>query len=33
MKKFEIPEIEVEKFEVEDVVTTSGGNEWETPIG
>ena len=23
MKKFEIPEIEVKKFEVEDVITTS----------
>lgn len=26
MKKFEIPEIEVTKFAVEDVITTSGGN-------
>lgn len=32
MKKFETPEIEVEKIEVEDVITTSG-NDWETPIG
>ena len=33
MKKFEVPEIEVEKIEVEDVITASGGNDWETPIG
>lgn len=26
MKKFEMPEIQVEVFSVEDVVTTSGGN-------
>ena len=26
MKKFEIPEIEVTKFAVEDVITTSGGS-------
>lgn len=26
MKKFEAPTMEVEKFAVEDVVTTSGGN-------
>lgn len=24
MKKFEIPELEVEKFNVEDIITTSG---------
>lgn len=26
MKKFENPEIIVEKFEIEDVIATSGGN-------
>ena len=26
MKKFEAPEIEVLKFQVEDVITTSGGD-------
>lgn len=26
MKKYEIPEIEVSTFAVEDVITTSGGN-------
>lgn len=36
MKKFEMPEIEVEKFAVEDVITTSSiesGNENQTPLG
>ena len=27
MKVFETPEIELIKFDVEDVITTSGGNE------
>ena len=27
MKKFETPEIEVAKFEVEDVITASGTND------
>lgn len=33
MKKFENPEIQVEAFSVEDVITTSnqGGNGTETP--
>lgn len=31
MKKFEIPEIEVVKFEVQDVITTSG-RENEFPV-
>lgn len=26
MKKFEIPEIEIAKFAIEDIITTSGGN-------
>lgn len=26
MKKFETPEIEVEKFSIEDIITTSTGN-------
>ena len=29
MKKFEMPEIELEKFMVQDVISTSGGNWWE----
>lgn len=29
MKKFEIPEIEVKKFEVEDVITTSNPESGE----
>ena len=34
MKKFEMPEVEVEKFEVEDVITASSTeNQYETPIG
>ncbi len=36
MKKFETPEVEVIKFAVEDIITTStveGGGEWETPLG
>lgn len=34
MKKFETPEIEISKFDVEDVITTSGeGREDELPIG
>lgn len=36
MKKFEMPEIEVEKFAVEDVITTSTelpGNEDQLPMG
>jgi len=32
MKKFEVPDIQVEKFGVEDVITTSStGNENQTP--
>jgi hypothetical protein len=34
MKKFEIPEVEIEKLEVEDVLTTSNddaGDNWELP--
>ena len=32
MKKFETPIIEIEKFEVADVITTSTGpDNWETP--
>lgn len=32
MKTFEIPSIEIEKFEIADVITTSGGpDNWETP--
>ena len=31
MKKFEMPEIQVEAFSVEDVVTTSGGNGTQLP--
>ena len=34
MKKFETPIIEIEKFEVADVITTSnteGPDNWETP--
>lgn len=31
MKKFETPEIEISKFDVEDVITTSG-REDELPI-
>lgn len=33
MKKFEMPEIEVEKFAVEDVITTSTQNEDQLPMG
>lgn len=40
MKKFETPEIEISKFDVEDVITASGddvivddGREDELPIG
>lgn len=41
MKKFEMPEIEIEKFAMEDVITTSGGddiipepsNENQLPLG
>ena len=28
MKKFEYPEITVEELVVEDVLTTSGGDDW-----
>lgn len=33
MKKFETPEIEISKFELEDVITTSTGGEdnWDLP--
>ena len=31
MKKFELPEIEITKFEIEDVITTSIPGENETP--
>lgn len=31
MKKFEIPEMEVQKLEISDTITTSGGGEWNTP--
>ena len=35
MKKFETPEIEISKFDVEDVITVSGdeSREEELPIG
>lgn len=35
MKKFETPEIEISKFDVEDVITSSldEGREEELPIG
>ena len=41
MKKFEMPEIEIEKFAMEDVITTSGegdiipepSNENQLPLG
>lgn len=33
MKKFETPEIEISKFDVEDVITTSEDRENELPIG
>lgn len=34
MKKFEIPEIEISVFEIEDVITTSGDlGEEELPFG
>lgn len=32
MKKYEMPEIEVEIFEVEDIITSSGLGENETPL-
>lgn len=32
MKKFETPEIEISKFDVEDVITTSEDREDELPI-
>lgn len=32
MKLFEIPEIEVIEFSVEDVITTSSGGEDEFPL-
>ena len=32
MKNFEMPEIEIEKFAVEDVITTSG-NPDQLPMG
>ena len=31
MKFFEEPTVEVEKFDVIDVITTSGPDNWETP--
>lgn len=31
MKIFEIPSIEIEKFEIADVIATSGPDNWETP--
>lgn len=36
MKTYEMPEVEIEVFEVEDIITTSGGNgldQYDTPIG
>lgn len=33
MKKYETPEIEVNEFAAEDVITTSGGRENESEIG
>ena len=33
MKKFEAPEIEITKFEIEDVITTSGDIENALPLG
>ncbi len=38
MKKFVNPELDVLKFAVEDIITTSGdevveGGKWETPLG
>ena len=31
MKFFEEPKLNIEKFGVEDIITTSGGGEVETP--
>ena len=31
MKKFETPEIEIEKLEIADVITTSGGSDCPFP--
>ena len=34
MKKYEQPEVQIEEFEVEDIITTSGeGNETTPPDG
>ena len=32
MKNFEMPEIEIVKFNIEDVITTSSGREDEFPL-
>lgn len=32
MKTYEMPEIQIEVFEVEDIITTSGLGENDTPI-
>ena len=32
MKKFEVPEIEVSRFEVEDLITTSDGEGQENEL-
>lgn len=32
MKIYEKPDVQVETFEVEDIITTSGGNGNETPF-
>lgn len=32
MKQFEAPEIKIEKFEIEDVIATSSGNENMTDL-
>lgn len=31
MKKFEAPEVEINRFQLEDVITTSGSGEIVTP--
>ena len=31
MKRYEEPKLEVERFEMEDVITTSGSNDLELP--
>lgn len=32
MKNFEVPEIEIIRFAVEDIITTSGSREDELPL-